>query len=191
MEFNVAQLLKEPIGAKRVYELSEDIADLDVDLLPEGPLTGTVELLRIHSGVLVTAELNIVLLVNCGRCLEQIAMPLTVRFEESFRPLTEVSTGRYITPAEYEGQEAELEDAALLIDEHHILDIHEVVRQNIWLTLPMVPGCVYEDPSKCPFFLERLKEMQEAHADMADESPTEPQIDPRWAALLKLRSEEE
>ncbi|RME60335.1 MAG: DUF177 domain-containing protein [Caldilineae bacterium] len=190
MEFNVAQLLKEPIGAKRVYELCEDISELDADLAPEGPLTGAVELLRIHSGVLVTAEFNVVLLVECGRCLEPIAMPLSVRFQESFRPLTEVSTGRYIAPSEYEGQEEELEDAALLIDDHHILDIHEVVRQNIWLALPLVPGCVYEDPNRCPFFLERLREMQEAHADLEDESTDQVDIDPRWAALLNLHPEE-
>lgn len=189
MEFNVAQLLKEPIGAKRVYELSEDVTDLDAGLTPQGPLTGVVELLRIHSGILVSAELEIALQVTCGRCLEAVVISLAVQFKESFRPLTEVNTGRYIAPSEYEGQEEELEDPALLIDEHHILDIHEVVRQNIWLALPMAPGCVYEDPDKCPFFLQRLREMQEAHVDLDQEGEAAPDIDPRWAALLALRSE--
>ncbi|MBX3052519.1 MAG: DUF177 domain-containing protein [Caldilineaceae bacterium] len=190
MQFNVAQLLKEPIGATRTYELDDSLIGLDPELVPLSPLTGTLQLLRTHSGVLASGRFDATVQADCGRCLEPIPAQIEVTFEESFRPLTEVTTGRYLLPDEFEGQEEELEDFALLIDDHHILDISEVLRQNIWLALPMVPQCTFADPEKCPNLAERLKEMAEVHADLAD-TEAHPDVDPRWAALLALQSGEE
>ncbi len=192
MEFNVAQLLKQPIGATRVYELDDEIEGLDPELVSLSTLTGTVKLLRTHSGVLAIADLQILLEVTCNRCLEPVEMPVHISFEEGFRPLTDVETGRFILPQEFKGQEEELTDAALLIDDHHILDISEVVRQNIWLMLPMYPGCIWQDPENCPNFAERLREVEEVHQDLVDETPAGTEgIDPRWAVLLALKEENE
>ncbi|MCB0157915.1 MAG: hypothetical protein KDD83_07275, partial [Caldilineaceae bacterium] len=58
MQYNVAQLLMEPIGSTRTYEMVEQIDDLDDELEPLGPLVGSVHFLRIPSGVLVTGELS-------------------------------------------------------------------------------------------------------------------------------------
>jgi uncharacterized protein len=190
MEFNVAQLLKRPIGTVREYELSDDIEGLDPGLVPLSPLTGKVKLLRTHSGVLVIGDLQILLEVTCNRCLEPVEMPVEFHFEESFRPLTDVETGRFLMPDEFKGQQEELADAALIIDDHHILDASEVIRQNIWLALPMYPGCVWEDPANCPNFALRLQEMQEVHSDLDDEAASAEGVDPRWAALLSLQEQD-
>jgi uncharacterized protein len=193
MQFNVAQLLKEPIGAIRRYELVEDISELDPDLAALGPLVGSLELIRIHSGILARANLSTAVQVMCNRCLDPIAMPVRFTVEESFRPLTEVHTGRYIAPDEFEGEEEDLEDAALIIDEHHVLDLSEVVRQNIWLALPMYPGCNWAGTGECPNYtryLQEVKTSQEQHgADVS--SKEEEAVDPRWAALLALRKEQD
>lgn len=194
MQFNVAQLLKETIGAKRRYEIEEDISNLDPELMPVSLLEGTVQLLRTHSGILVTADLQVALEVNCSRCLEPVERPLHVHFEESFRPLTEVNTGRFIPPQEFKGSEEELTDPALLIDDHHILDLSEIIRQNIWLALPMYPGCIWSEPELCPNFAKRLEEMEEVHQDLTTEGEGADEvgdIDPRWAALLALRDQSE
>ena len=76
MQFNVAQLLKEPIGSVRRYELVEEVSDLDPELDVLGPLVGNLELIRIHSGILVTASLSTAVKVTCNRCLEPIAVPV-------------------------------------------------------------------------------------------------------------------
>ena len=192
MEFNVAQLLKQPTGATREYELAENLEGLDPELIPLSPLMGKLKLLRTHSGVLAIASLHVQLEVTCNRCLEPVEIPVDVHFEESFRPLTDVETGRFLMPQEFKGQEEELTDAALIIDDHHILDISEVVRQNIWLALPMYPGCIWNDPAHCPYFNQRLQEIEEVHQDLADEVPAGAEgVDPRWAALLALREENE
>lgn len=193
MQYNVAQLLLEPIGSTRTYEVVETIDDLDPDFEPLGPLVGTVRFLRIPSGILVTGELSTAIRVNCNRCLFPIALPVRFEIEESYRPLTEVATGRYIRPEEFQGENDDLEDAALLISEQHILDLSEVVRQNIWLAMPMVPGCNWEGPSECPNLKEHLSELTglvRGPGD-AEETDTTEEIDPRWAALLQLRGDEE
>jgi len=191
MQFNVAQLLKEPVGAVRQYQLNEDISSLDLELDLLGPLVGPVQIMRTNSGVLVTSDLRTAVRVNCGRCLEPIVMPLRIQLEESFRPLTEVETGRYLRPDEFEGDSADFEDEALLIDEHHILDITEVVRQNIWLAMPMYPSCNWEGAGECPNLIAQRAALQQS-AVAEEEADALPEgVDPRWAALLKLRSQGE
>jgi len=195
MQFNVAQLLKEPTGATRRYELNETLVGLDQDLKFLGPLVGVIQLLRTNSGVLATGKLSTVVQATCNRCLEPIAVPVRFELEESFRPLTEVFTGRYLRPDEFEGSESDLEDAALLINEQHILDVSEVVRQLIWTALPMYPGCNWEGAGQCPNLTRRLAEIGglkdiELYSD-ADVRHEDQKIDPRWAALLNLRSDED
>lgn len=188
MQFNVAQLLKEPIGATRNYQLDESLVGLDPELIPLSSLTGSLHLLRTHSGVLATGRFDATIQVDCGRCMEPIPAQAEITFEESFRPLTEVTTGRFLMPDEFEGQAEELEDSALIIDDHHILDISEVLRQSIWLSLPMIPKCAFADPENCPNFAERLQDMADVHQDLTGEDG-QPAIDPRWAALLALQPE--
>jgi uncharacterized protein len=191
MQFNVAQLLKEPVGAVRRHQLNETLDALDSELQLLSPVMGTVQIMRTHSGVLVTGELSVAARVTCGRCIEPIVMPLRLQLEESFRPLTEVETGRYLRPDEFEGEAADFEDTALVIDEHHILDISEVLRQNIWLAMPMYPSCNWEGEGECPNLIAQrkaLREMERRSAKPTDE-PLPEGVDPRWAALLKLRLE--
>lgn len=193
MQYNVAQLLKEPIGAVRRFELVEDISQLDPELATLGPLVGNLELIRIHSGILARANLSTPLQVTCNRCLEPIATPVRFTLEESFRPLTEVHTGRYIAPDEFEGEEEDLEDAALIIDEHHILDLSEVVRQCIWLALPMYPSCNWTGAGQCPNLKRYLREVRATQKEQGqDETSGEDEVvDPRWAALLALRKQQD
>ena len=162
--------------------------------------------LRTNSGVLATGELSTAVQATCRRCLEPIAQEVRFQLEESFRPLLEVVTGRYIPPEEFEGEEEDLEDAALIINERHILDLSEVVRQAIWLAMPMYPGCNWAGAGECPNLARRLAELGELanvdvhyDADALEEDAEETEggadsdagsddeIDPRWAALLKLR----
>lgn len=192
MQFNVAQLLKEPIGATRRYELVEDIGELDPELHALGPLVGDVELIRIHSGILARGNLSTAVQVTCNRCLEPIALPVRFTVEESFRPLTEVHTGRFIAPDEFEGEQEDLEDEALIIDDHHILDLSEVVRQSIWVTLPMYPGCNWTGTGECPNWIRYLQEVKvtEEQAGGGVAADEDEVVDPRWAALLELRKQQ-
>lgn len=192
MQFNVAQLLKEPTGAVRRYALNEDLTQLDPDLRFLGPLLGTLQLLRTNSGIMASGAFSTAVQATCNRCVEPIAQEVRFRLEENFRPLTDVATGRYLRPEEYEGDEEDLEDGALVIDERHILDIREVVRQTIWLAMPMVPGCNWTGAGQCPNLVKQLAELEQLEGIALTSVPGQPaqeEIDPRWAALLRLRDD--
>jgi uncharacterized protein len=191
MQFNVAQLLKQTTGGVRRYTLQEDISEIDPDLTILGPLVGTIQLMRINSGVLVTGELSTAVRSNCNRCLEPIAVPVRFELTENFRPLTEVETGRYLRPDEFEGEAEDLEDEALQINEQHILDLTEIVRQNIWIALPRYPGCNWQGAGECPNLQAMLENLGDVRLLRDDEPETEDTetVDPRWAALLALRNQ--
>lgn len=205
MLFNVSQLLKDTIGSTRSFDLIEDLSEIE-ELDALNPLVGTVQLLRTHSGILVSGEVSTALRVTCSRCLEPVVMPVRFFLEENFRPLTEVRTGRFIHPDDFEGSAEELEDGALLIDEQHMLRLAEVIRQNIWLSMPMNHTCETAGLIGCANINQNLggievglaenkkvstdnPELPDGTEDMAEESETP--IDPRWSALLELQSSPE
>ena len=59
MQFNVAQLLKEPVGSVRRYQLNEEADALDEDLEFLSPLVGNLQIMRTNSGVLVTGTFTV------------------------------------------------------------------------------------------------------------------------------------
>ena len=187
MQFNVSQLLQEPIGAVRHYELQDDISAIDLEISILGPLIGAVHMLRTNSSILVTGEMSTAVQVDCNRCLEPIANVVRFEIEESFRPLTEAQSGRYIPPNEFEGAEDDLEDEALIINEQMVLDLTEVVRQSILLALPMYPSCNWEEPTPCPNLTQQFQEVDGLELNPSETNNEEESIDPRWEALLALR----
>lgn len=140
--FNVAQLLKEQIGAARDFEVVVPIQHLLPELISAEPLAGHVHLLRTDRGVLVQAELSGRVVVPCSRCLVDVSAPIDVVVEEQFQPTVDVVRGIFV--------EVDEEDEALLIDEHHILDLHEVLRQEVLLAAPMQPLCKPDCAGLCP-----------------------------------------
>ncbi|HJW89988.1 MAG TPA: DUF177 domain-containing protein [Anaerolineales bacterium] len=173
MQFNVAQLMKERTGAKRQYELDEDVQALYKDFQVKDTLRGEVTFIRTSDGVLVTGELDTSVEMVCDRCLEPIEPLVTIQLEEEFRPTIDIVTGIWIPQAE-ENEEA------TRIDEHHILDLTEVVRQGLMLAEPMHPLCQADCKGLCPNCGKNLNE---------GPCECEPELmDDRWAGLEVLRN---
>jgi uncharacterized protein len=143
MKFNVAQLLKSPAGASREYDLDEDIVDIDPSLEVVKPLIGSVSLLRTSEGILVTGHAQTEVRVPCGRCLTPTVTAVEFDLEEQFRPSIDLITGATV-PME------EGEDPVTRIDGHHILDLTEVVRQNLLLSIPISSLCHPQCRGLCP-----------------------------------------
>ena len=145
LQFNVSGLLKGPIGGTRSYELPVPVSELDQ--LDEGfdvsqSLEGSVRLLRTIETVLARLRGAMAVQLECGRCLESYEAELDISVEEEFHPSVDVLTGR---PFHDTG-----DDAALVIDDHHILDMSELVRQAILLELPLHPVCREDCAGLCP-----------------------------------------
>jgi uncharacterized protein len=172
--FSVAQLLQEPIGSSRSAEVTADLSRIAPDLVQGDPdfepfVAGEVRLVNTQVGVLAQGDMQGRVLLACSRCLESVEVPLAFRIEETFVPTVDILTGRSLNVEE--------EDRALWIDEHHILDIEEVVRQESVLAAPSHVLCSPDCRGLCPSCGQNL-----------NEGPCDcrPEPDPRWSALLDL-----
>lgn len=172
MRFNVAQLLKEPVGSTRTYHLAEDIQDLGEEVKLTHPIEGAIRLIHTTDGVLVSGQLRTEVELTCGRCLESFANTVEFTLEEEFHPTVDISTGAKL-PLE------DGEDEATLIDGQHIIDLLEVMRQDILLALPSHPLCKPDCAGLCSQCGQSLNE----GSCTCEQSFG----DPRWEALRALR----
>jgi uncharacterized protein len=138
--FNVSQLLREQIGAERVYPLDGPIPAVTEDG-PASHVEGTARLVRTHRGLLAYAQLNALARDTCSRCLGTAEIPLQVSVEEEFLPTVDVLTGAPLPRPE--------DDSVFLVDEHHHLDLTEAIRQALVIAQPMQPLCRPECAGLC------------------------------------------
>jgi uncharacterized protein len=176
MRYNVAQLLKGPTGAFRQYDLEANIRNLDPELEPADPLVGSLTLMRTSQGILVTGELHTRLRTECRRCLEPCDVDVELELEEEFYPVV------HIAESPIDDVPDQDRDQALRIDEHHILDLSEVIRQELWLAAPMEALCRPDCAGICP--------RCGGNRNLGECQCGEPTVDPRWAALGKLLLQE-
>jgi uncharacterized protein len=125
---NVAQLLQEPVGACRSYDISEVM-----DEQAGGCVKGKITLIRSGQGILVQAELTVEIELTCSRCLDIFLFPMRFDIEEEFLSTVDISSGLPLPLSE--------ESAGFTIDNDHLLDLGELIRQYALLNLPMKPLC--------------------------------------------------
>lgn len=141
MIFNVAQLMKSPVGTSLQSDIEEPSVQLDEDLKIVGPLIGHVRMRRINQGLLVDGWVDLTLELSCTRCLKTFEQPMHVPFEERFYPTVDVVTGAPVQPVD--------EEDAFPIDGHHLVDLTEPVRQQVLLAIPMVTLCKEDCAGLC------------------------------------------
>lgn len=163
MQINVSRLIKEPIGSTRSYNVDE-IADVAGN---NSRMQGEVGLLRTDRGVLVQGTLHTEVELTCSRCLGSFGLPLTLNIEEEYFPTTDISNGA--------PQPLPEESGCFTIDEHHIIDLTEAIRQYVLLATPMKPLCGEDCAGLCPVCGHNLNQG-------ACNCPPR-RIDPRWAKL--------
>ena len=138
MQINVSQQLKAPVGSRRSYEVS-GIIDIAGD---NSMVQGEVGLTRTDRGILVKATLHTEVKVSCSRCLGLFDYPLALNIEEEYFPTVDVVSG---TPLSFPE-----EPGCFTIDERHILDLTEAIRQYGLLAMPMKPLCREDCAGLCP-----------------------------------------
>ncbi len=168
MQFNVSQQLKSAIGATREYDINDSTDILGIGV--ETKVEGSVKFTRTNRGILVQGTLRGIVPVECSRCLKVFDYPLTINLEEEYFPIIDVNSG---TPLEMPD-----DPASFTIDEHHILDLTEAIRQNALLAIPMKPLCRADCKGLCQSC---GKDLNKGQCDCA-----QAEIDPRWAKLASL-----
>lgn len=168
MQINVSQLLREPIGSMRYYQVNEftDISGEGKDHLVQGECS----LLRTQRSILVKCALSTEVELICSRCLKPFHYPLAINFEEEYLPTLDVVSGTALPLPE--------EPGAFTIDEHHILDLTEAIRQYTELATPMKPLCHKNCTGLCQSCGHNLNQG-------SCDCPVQ-DTDPRWSELMKL-----
>jgi uncharacterized protein len=162
MEFNVSQLLREPVGSTRRAVLE-----------PEDPVhSGRVELVRVPNGVLVRFEGDVFIDASCSRCLAPFAYPEHIVFEEIFQQQIDPVTGVRLPPPD------DPEDFRISLN--NTIDTREAIRQYTEMAEEMQPLCRPDCPGICP---ECGQDLSIARCD-CDRAP----VDTRWAALAALKT---
>lgn len=171
MYYNLAQLLKEPTGSTRDYEVDDSFVG------PENGIDraqGWVRVIRTHEGFLVRAELETQVKLTCSRCLDQFELKSRLTMEEESFPTIDPTTGKTTEPPE----EAE---GVIHLDDQHVMDMKEVVRQYALSEAPIKPLCRDECPGLCPECGSNLNK-EKCNCKTAS-------ADPRWSALAELLTE--
>ncbi len=171
MYYNLAQLLREPTGSTRDYEVDDSFVG------PEGGMDraqGWVRVVRTHQGFIVRAELETQVSLTCSRCLDRFESRSELTMEEESFPINDSETDQ--TTESAEEQEGEIH-----LDDQHVLDMAEVVRQYVLAAVPIKPLCCEECSGLCPECGTNLnKEKCKCNTAPAD---------PRWGSLAGLLTE--
>jgi uncharacterized protein len=166
-EYNVAGLLKEPVGATRSYVIDGRIRLADTQQQSDR-LAGGAAFLRTPRGVLVSAKLEGTLNDTCSRCLKDVRQPVRLNIEEEFVQTIDIETGVRV-------KDADPDD--FRIDARHILDLEDAMRQYWSAAMPMQVLCRADCKGLCP----------RCGADMNNsDHACAPEADTRWDALREL-----
>jgi uncharacterized protein len=138
---NVSQLLKQPPGATRTFEFSDKVPEFAPELELAAPVEGRASLLRTSRGILVTSQYRTAVRQICGRCLTPTATQIEGTSADEFLPRVDIVTGLVLPE--------QPDSAELAIDERHLLDLSEVIRQDLLTRLPLQPLCEPECPGLC------------------------------------------
>lgn len=173
IEFNVAQLLKEPVGSDRTYKIEEDTPLTALEKDSFQGWHGNVYLVRTDKGILAKAALDSTTACTCSRCLSTYFQPIHILLEEEFFPTIQVDTGLKVDLDM-------IDEEDFLIDHNHILDMTEAIRQYAIVAVPMKPLCGEKCAGLCPSCGVNLNE-QNCQCPKT-------QSDPLWGSLSEILS---
>ena len=106
------------------------------------PVHGKVTLTRTDRSVLVQGKVDSEVELSCSRCLNLFRCPLSLNIEEEYFPTTDIISGASLSPSG--------DPEHFTIDERHVLDLTEALRQCALLAIPMKPLCREDCAGLCP-----------------------------------------
>lgn len=169
LQVSVAQLLKERVGAVRALEI--DGTELEMDDGPPAYVRGALRLTRTDRGVWASGPVGYAVEHVCSRCLAPFASWAQAQVDDVFLPSVDLATGAKVRLEE--GEDAD----ANSIDERHVLDLSETLRQYRLAAIEMAPVCKEDCKGICA----------ECGADMnASACSCERYLDQRWSVLREL-----
>lgn len=118
------------------YEVETSLEEEeDLDLLE--PIRGTIDAVSTGNMLLVKGDFDARVVLECSRCLAPVQLDVSLKVDEEF-PVAGVPSG--YGNREY-AEVKESEDEPSQIFEGNQLRYEDLLRQSLWLNLPMQPLC--------------------------------------------------
>jgi uncharacterized protein len=173
MEINISQIDEyDGLSVEHLYPEGEpDLEDPDSQLLDRTALQFRAT--RKGEEVLLRGNLKASLQFACDRCLTSFSTPVLQSFDLLYLPANPSRNA-------HEEYELNVDDLSIAYYQGQVINLDDLVREQIHLTLPMTRLCREDCCGLCPECGANLNEGQC--------SCTSEQIDPRWAALRELKN---
>ncbi len=142
---------------------------------PGSEIALDLRLESVMEGVLITGTARATMSGECGRCLEPVASPIEVEFQELYSYRDQGPSRGASQPV----ADDDKDELPVLVDD--LVDLEPLLRDAVVLELPMTPLCSDDCAGLCVDCGERLADLPDNHSHDA--------VDPRWAALAELRDE--
>lgn len=143
--------------------------------------SGELKLSRFEKQVQMNGEVDVVLKLNCHRCLEPIEYPYHVDIHADFLPLYASPHERKEAKDFEEEIELHQDDLAFNFYDHDEIDLSSMLRDALVLDLPIQVVCESNCPGLCPHCGLSLK-------NGACQCGDSKNVDPRWEALKNFKS---
>ncbi|MDO5673159.1 MAG: YceD family protein [Actinomycetaceae bacterium] len=132
-----------------------------------------VSMTSVGDGVLIHLRTSVPTTTQCGRCLDPVTDEIDIDLQEVF-------FSPELRQAALDEGDEDAEDMRVI--EQESVDLSELLRDNLVLSMPFQPLCDPECLGLCPGCGMRMEDAEEGHAHEV--------IDPRWAALSAWKTEE-
>ncbi len=154
-----------PPGEIEFYEGLRQVTSLEA--------AGTAELLGNTLGeIRVKGHLKVEMEAECDRCLEAARFPVDTDFDLFYRPAPEARS-------QHEEVAIDPGESEIAFYEGGGLELNEILREHVMLTLPMQRVCSEVCKGICPV-CGKNRNQQECHCELKP-------ADDRWSALKELR----
>jgi len=167
---SLVRLPDEGLRFEHQYQMGElDLAGHEFSLQRPPLVTGRVD--RSGMDMRLRGEVSTVVEAPCDRCLREVTIPIHRQVELFYTP-KDTATGQ--------GGETELQarDLDFAVYENEEIDLDELVREQLELSLPARVLCHEDCRGLCP----------QCGTDLnVEQCQCQPPMDPRWQALADLR----
>ena len=149
LRLNIGFIIHQSIGYYRDFPFESPIIHLKPDLDLQN-LIGTVRVTRTAQGLLVQGKLRAVTPAECVRCLADFVQPLEIDFTELY-----AFSSNSVT------------ESGLYVPENGLLDLAPLIRDEMYLAIPISPVCKSDCKGLCPICGENLNETTCHHEEEA------------------------
>jgi len=145
LRLNVGFIIHQTVGYNREFPIEADRIKIPPDLTLDN-LYGSALVTRTAQGLLVQVRLRAQTEAECARCLTEFSQPLEVDFTELYA----------FTPAS-------ATESGLIVPESGKINLTPLVREEMFLAIPINPVCKEDCKGLCAVCGENLNEVSQPH----------------------------